>query len=231
MDFTEQEYGKILPPQCTSTQLNPPKYNLGSYCYESCPANSAIFGSTSECKCSNAWHKDKITKEIECYEEDYCKYDGYKFYLSDTKECTDNCPEGYYQFNFQCYSSGCPTDSTLNGNKCESNYNYCYVNQYYQNICSNEKDSSYKYNFDNTKLYLKECSESITYTASASKTYLYNEICYLNCPENTINNDEKEICDCLYFGYYSETDENDYICYNEEEKCNGKIPVIESKYA
>ena len=230
IDFTEQEYGKTLPSECTATQLNPPKLFLGNYCYESCPSNSENIESTNECKCSNAWHKDTTTEEIICYEENYCKYDRYKYYLSDTKECTNSCPSGYFQFNFQCYSTGCPSDTTLiDSNKCESNYNYCYINQYYQNICSNEKDNSYLYNYDNTKQYLKECSESLTYTISEAKTYLYQGVCYLTCPENTINNDEENRCNCLYFGYYSETDEIDYNCYNEEEKCNDKIPVNDIK--
>ena len=84
-------------------------------------------------------------------------------------------------------------------------------------------------NLEDTKQYLKSCSESLTYTTSESKTYLYNGICYLNCPENTSNNEEKNICDCNFFGYYSETDENDYICYSEEEKCSNKIPVNDLK--
>ena len=232
VNFTEQEYGVTLSSHCIGTQLNPPKYYLGNVCYESCPKNSQSVESTNECKCSNAWHKDSTTQEIECYEGDYCKYEGYKYYLSDTKECTTSCPSGYYQFNFQCYSDGCPSDTTLtdsNTYKCESKYNFCYVSENYQNVCSNEKDTTYIYNFDNTKQYLKSCSESLTYTTSESKTYLYNGICYLNCPENTSNNEEKNICDCNFFGYYSETDENDYICYSEEEKCSDKIPVNDLK--
>ena len=230
IDFTEQEYGKNLPSECTATHLNPPKYSMGFYCYESCPPNSENIELTNECKCLNAWHKDITTEEIICYEENYCKYDRYKYYISDTKECTNSCPSEYFQFNFQCYSTGCPVDTTLiDSNKCESIYNYCYINQYYQNICSNEKDNYYILNFDNTKQYLKECSESLTYTTSEAKTYLYRGICYLTCPENSINNDEENKCKCLYFTYYSEGDENDYICYNEEEKCKDKIPVNDIK--
>ena len=232
VNFTEQEYGMTLDPQCTLTQLNPPKYYLGNYCYESCPTNSESIDLSNECKCLYAWHKNIITQEIECYSEDYCKYDGYKYYLSDTKECTSGCPSGYHQFNFQCYSEGCPieTNPSLEDEfKCISVYDYCYVDEYYKNICSNEQNISYIYNFNNTKQYLKECAESITYTISESITYLYRGICYLNCPENTKNNNEKKICDCLYFGYYSETEENNYICYNEEEKCVDKIPVNDLK--
>ena len=233
VNFTEIEYGQTLPKQYELTLLPSPKYYLGKYCYITCPLNSEVVESTYECKCINAWHKDITTNIIECYDEDYCKYDGYKYYLSDTKECTNNCPTGYYQFNFQCYknSDGCPSDTTLNSDKCESNYNYCYIDEHYQNQCSNEKNDIYIYNFDNSKQYLKECSESYTYTTSESKTYLYNGICYLTCPENTQNNNDKNICDCLYFGYYSETNENEYICYSENDKCTdyNQVPVNDLK--
>ena len=94
--------------------MESPKYHLGRYCYISCPSNSEIVESTYKCKCVKAWHKNITTNIIECYEEDYCKYDGYKYYVSDTKECTNSCPDGYFKFNFQCYSDGCPSDTTEN---------------------------------------------------------------------------------------------------------------------
>ena len=231
VNFTELEYGKKLKDQYTLTQTNSKVYTLGNFGFEECPIYSENIGMTNECKCINAWHKDSNNGEIICYEENYCKYDGNKYYLNDTKECTESCPSGYYQFNFQCYpiSSRCPSDSTLNGNICVSNFEYCYINEYYQTICSNEKNNEYKYNFNNTKQFLKKCEESLNYTISQKQTYLYNGTCYLNCPENTRNNEDKYICDCLYFGYYPEEDINNYICYNEEEKCGDKIPVIDKK--
>ena len=232
VNFTEQEYGTSLTSQYILTELKPPKYFLSNYCYEECPTNSEIKDSTTfECKCKYAFHIDTITQEIICYEVDYCQYDGYKYYLRDTKECRNSCPTGYYQFNFQCYLDDCPSDTTLSSdsNKCESIYNYCHVNEYYQNVCNNEKDSLYILKFDNTNQYLKECRDSLIYTTNEQRTYLYNGICYLNCPENTIQNNSKDVCDCLYFGYYSEINEYDYICYSEIEKCNDKIPVNDIK--
>ena len=230
VNFTEQEYNVQLIKQCTETSLTAPKYYLGNYCYESCPLNSEVDSTiNNKCVCKFAWHKDIETNEIICYEVEYCKYNEYKYYLNDTKECTNKCPSDYYQFNFQCYKDGCPSETSQNGKECESNYNYCYIDEQYKNQCSNEKTDNYIYNFNNTKQYLKSCIESLQYTISETKTYLYNGICYLYCPENTNNNNVKDICECLYFGYYSETDENDYICYSEEEKCRDKIPVNDLK--
>ena len=213
VNFTELEYDMKLKNQYILNKTNQSIYTLGNFCFNECPIYSEKNELTSECKCIKAWHKDPNNGEIICYEEDYCKYDDYKFYLNDTKECTDSCLSEYYQFNFQCYpiSNGCPSDTILNENNCTSKFNYCYVNEYYQNECSNEKNNEYIYNFNNTKQFLKKCEESLNYTIFQQKTYLYNGTCYLKCPENTINNEEKYICDCLYFGYYS------------------KIPVIDKK--
>jgi len=230
VNFTEQEFNTKLIPQYNLIELITPKYILGNYCYEKCPENSEIESSTSnKCLCKGAWHKDEITEEIICYEENYCMFSKYKYFLNDIKQCTNNCPSDYFQFNFQCYKGGCPSNTNLyHTNKCQSIYKYCYINEHYENICSDDKSiiEVYKYNFNNTLQYLKTCEESINYTTSETKTYLYNGICYLNCPANTKNNDETFKCDCLYFGFYPEEEEN-YICYNETEKCVDKIPVID----
>ena len=50
----KQEYDSTLPNQCTGTALNPPKYYLGNYCYESCPSNSVVDGLSYQCQCSQA---------------------------------------------------------------------------------------------------------------------------------------------------------------------------------
>ena len=79
------------------------------------------------------------------------------------------------------------------------------------------------------KQFWTKCEDSLNYTICLLKTYLYNGTCYLYFPENTNNNEDKYIYDCLYFGYYPEEDIKNYICFNEEEKCGDKIPVIDKK--
>ena len=233
VNLTEQEYNNKLIPQYNLNELDSPKYYLGIYCYERCLENSEIESATSnKCLCKNSWHKVEITEEIICYEGDYCMYNEYKYYLNDIKQCTNNCPSDYFQFNFQCYKEGCPDNTVLfDTNKCKSSYKYCYINEHDQNVCSNDQSDieSYKYNFNIILQYLKTCEESINYTISETKSYLYNGICYLECQENTEKNDETNRCDCLFFGFYSDENENNYICYNEIEKCADKIPVNDIK--
>ena len=64
----------------------------------------------------------------------------YKYYLNDTMECTNKYPPDYFQFNFKCYKGDCPSNASLyDTNKCKSIYKYCYINEYYENICSDDQ--------------------------------------------------------------------------------------------
>ena len=156
IDFIEQEYGKNLPSDCTANQLNPPKFFLGSYCYESCPSNSENIELTNECKCLNAWHKDILSEEIICYEENYCKYDRYKYYISETKECTNSCPLGYFQFNNECYNNDCPPEtislSSISNNTIKNEFlNYLQINNDLINIicvCDIINNENIKWNYN-----------------------------------------------------------------------------------
>ena len=209
--------------------LIPPKYLFNGICYESCPFLTLPDDTNNKCICENAYHIDNGL--LICYEEDYCLNDSYKYYLNDTRQCISasnkECPSGYYQFNFYCYANACPSDTTTNSNKCISNFDYCYINEKFQNICSDTKNEEYIYYFKETHQYLKSCEESLIYTIYEAKPYLYNQTCYLECPENTNKNDTSNTCECQYYIYYLEN--NNYICYSEDEKCGDKIPVIDLK--
>ena len=208
--------------------VSPPKYLFNKVCYDLCPLNTIFDESNNNCICKYSFHVDN--EKLICYDDYYCINNTYKYYLNDSKECisSKSCPTGYYQFNFQCYKNKCPSQTKeISDTICQSNYNYCYVNQYFQTTCDNNSYNEYIYKFDNTVQYLKSCKESIIYTTPESKTYFYNNTCYLECPENTIKNESTNKCDCLYYKYKG--DDDDYICYSKEEKCLDKIPVIDLK--
>ena len=46
-------------------------------------------------------------------------------------------------------------------------------------------------------------------------------------PRKYFKNYITNVCECEYFKYYE--DNENYICYSEEEKCKDKIPVIDLK--
>ena len=228
LDFSKFTNNTLSIKTYTKISIDPPKYLFNKICFESCPPLTKL-GSDDKCICKLAFN---IVNEITiCYEVDYCKYYIYKYYLNDTKECISGkeCPSEYYQFNFQCYKNGCPSETTEypeSSHKCISNYDYCYINEKFQTIC-NLKNETYKYKFDNTVQYLRSCEDSLMYTTEEEKTYLLNNTCYLNCPLNTMEENITNMCICKYYKYNLEN--NNYICYSEEEICNDKIPVIDLK--
>ena len=182
-----------------------------------------------ERKCEFAFHKDRITGEKKCYEFNKCYLQDYKYYLDDKNQCfSSKCPIDYYKFNFQCYKEQCPinTINLSNSKICDSIYNYCIINEYYQTICSNTPFDGYNYKFDSSKQYLKSCNDSLIYSTNEVKTYLFNDTCYIECPENTIKDEEKGICICKYYKYEKN---DDYICYPREEGCPNKIAIVDLK--
>jgi len=229
IDFSEQTNENIANNQYDLQSIPAPQYSFNNICYEQCPTNTQIKESTNECESLKAWHYDATQNKIEWYEEDYCSLNDYKYYVSDTKECRSNgCPDGYYQFNFECYKDGCPSDTDTESSdsyKCISQKTYCYINEHFQNVCSDTKTEEYKYKYEETKQYLKSCSESLTYTTAGVETYLYNGTCYSSCPNQTEANEDDKACTCKYYTYYTDSTKSEYICYEESEVCDDKIPL------
>mgnify|MGYP002623862319 CR=1 FL=1 len=228
IDFSEQTNEIIQNNQYKFESISPPKYSFNFICYDECPTNTQPKESTNECGCTKAWHKDTTTNKIECYEEDYCSLSAYKYYITNTKECSNGCPDEYYQFNFQCYKDGCPENTngdSSDTHKCISQVNYCYINEHFQNVCGDTKPEEYKYKYDGTNQYLKSCSESLVYTVAKAKTYLYDGSCYSQCPSHTEASETEDKCICKFYTYYTDSTKSEYICYEESQICGDKTPL------
>ena len=228
INFTEQE-NIIYQQQYVQTGEKAFIFKLGNICYDDCPINTNKDEINNKCSCQYAWHIEN--EYITCYNQNSCLYQEYKYYIDDQKQCLKNgCPEGYFQFNFECYKTACPYNtnpSSSNSYKCESIFNYCYINEYFHTICSEVINNEYIYRYDNTNQYLKSCNESLIYTIEESLTYLYNNICYLECPNDLLIGDDKNgICICKYKGYYD--DNNQFICFENADDCNDKFIVIDN---
>ena len=105
----------------------------------------------------NAWHIDS-NNSIICYDDQiYCNSNQYKYHTG-TRECVlSNCREGYYQFNFECYKSNCPSDTSpisSENNKCESNLDYCYIDIHYNTHCQSEAYAEYTLKYEIQKYIL-----------------------------------------------------------------------------
>jgi len=199
-----------------------PKLLFNGICYTKCPSLTKEDSTTNTCNCKNGWHYNSSIDEKVCYNnKDYCLSSEY-YYHTDTKECVLNdCKDGYFKMNFECYKGNCPKDTEqISGNRCDSTKNYCYINEKYQTICGNSKYAGYNFNYNDTKIYLKLCSDSMHYFNV--KTYLYKNICYEFCPEDTTKNDTNGKCSCKYYIHYLNEEKSDFECLNETQKCMDK---------
>ena len=227
VNFTEQDY-LVKVQQYNKTKEAIFNNIFNNICYNECPLNS-YSNENNECQCLQGWHKDVVTGEINCYGNDYCLNSEYRYYHNNTKECKQNgCDENYYQFNFQCYHKGCPPNtiaSPSNSNNCKSTFNNCYINDYFQTICSDTSFDEYNYQFNNTNQYLKSCNDSLIYTTLSERTYLFNGICYLKCPDLLKEDNENNKCISEFNG---DDQISEIITYQNYEDCNGKILVIDN---
>ena len=200
---------------------NIPKYYFNKVCYSTCPQLTYGDNNLNKCRCSYGWHFNYSNNETICYDhKDYCLSLEY-YYHTDDKECVlSGCKEGYYQINFECYKNQCPSnaiDIYTSVKKCESKLKYCYIDEHYRTHCSNSPYEGYNLKYNDTKTYFRYCNESIFYFNV--KTYLYKNICYEFCPEETILNATNDRCSCLYYIYYVNKERSDYECLKETEKC------------
>ena len=228
IDFAQQTYN-VLDKKYTLKIEDTPKYLLGNLCYQKCPNFTSTDEDNDLCKCLYGWEQNSTTKEITCYNnKNYCLSKEYYYHL-DTKECVlEGCRDGYYQYNFECYKNNCPDNTShtsLNSFICESNLDYCYIDKYYKTHCDNKPYSEYHFRYKDTKIYLKNCNESLYFFGN--KTYLYRNICFEICPENTYNNDIDGICSCNYYKNFLNKENTEYECLSENEKCENinKISV------
>ena len=227
VDFFNYDFDPSIPQYILEDEEFP-KYLLGNLCLEKCPLGTELNDDNNECICKDSSLQDEETKLI-CKN---CRTINKRFYLHDIKQCVkDGCPNDYYQFNFDCYIDGCPSNTyEISNKKCKSKLNYCFININFETVCNNKPINEYIFNYNNTNQYLKSCEESVIYTINKAKTYLYNNTCYLSCPDNTQADETKMICECKYKYFLNKDfslENNNYICFSEQEKCKKYIPVID----
>ena len=87
----------------------------------------------------------------------------------------------------------------------------------------------YKFKYENTKVYFRTCDDSLHFFGF--RTYLYQNICFKNCPSQTTTNYLSGKCECNYFTYYSNSERDNYQCLLENETCDdiGKYSIPNEK--
>ena len=205
--------------QCIKNNCPDNYYRYNFTCYSTCPDYTTLDINSKTCKCKYTWHYDQMTQETSCYiGEETCINESYKYYLEDTKECKkDNCPYGYFKFNFNCFRT-CPyyttTDETNKICLCKFPWYYdsttqeiqCHINQ------TNCIDEEYKYLIFDTK----EC----IINSCPTGTYRFNYTCYSSCPDYTTTEEQNKICLCKYT-WHSNEDSIEITCNIDAYNCKG----------
>jgi hypothetical protein len=186
------------------------KFSFNDECFYECNDIKNYYGydveidnnNNNQCKCKNLW-KLENGKKI-CLEGDICNEEGANLLISDTRNCTNQC-EGEYniKFNNTCYKV-CPENTeelTENSEKtciCKNKwykYDDMTLNAKDIIICFKDQDTDcpkdfYPYlNYKN-----RECLNSTD--KCDENTIIFNNICYDECPINTIKNVDSNLCEC-----------------------------------
>jgi len=220
ISLQEENYMGLLYP--LTPDKNIPKYSYHKGCYSKCPSYTKPNNQLNKCECLYAWNYVSNEDDILCYDnQDFCHSPDY-YYHYDTKECKlYNCNSSYYKFNFECFKNSCPTGTQQDpqdSQNCIPLKPFCYINEYFKTICSDTLIPEYPFQFDDAKIYLKSCNYSLYYFNIT--TYLYNNICYKECPIETYLNISEGICSCKYYIHFLDETKTSYECLKENEKCS-----------
>ena len=179
---------------------------FNNQCYSTCPENTYEKNNDDICSCSNYYYKNYVTGLYVCLAQDEeCISRQYNYKIDNEKQCFDSLSDcilkGYKTFNNECYTT-CPENTYE-----KIDEDICYCSYFYYNnletnnyIClsQNEECASrqYDYKIDEEK----QCFSSLgDYRSKGFKTF--NNKCYTECPENTFEKNDDDICYCSYFYY------------------------------
>ena len=184
------------------------------------------------CRCKNAWTKDECSStDIKCTEISL----DLKYQIKETKECVQNCPEGFFYFNNECFKD-CDQakEYGYEVKKKENNENSkeC-ICEYYTKII--EEDSNNLYDCVDScdgenEIVIESTNQCIEKTdgfkCPHNSPYLYNKICYINCPEGTsIDNTKGGSCKCNNI-WVNQGNDIIYCAEKEDEKCPDSHPYL-----
>ena len=178
-------------------------------CFSDCPTNYIrIKDPTNElkyiCVCKFKWYyknedsvceKENNSEECEALEENL----GLKYIVIKTKQCVNSCNGDYkYFFNKQCYYDCSEVDNLKKDPNSASTECVCKEKWRYKDNgdkeCINECDSENEYLIKETNQCIKKESK-----CSFEKPFLWNNLCYAICPDNTDEDTIKgKTCKCKY---------------------------------
>ena len=180
-----------------------------------------------KCDCKYKFYIDRASKKKICLGENEKCPDKYYMYTPNTKECVEECKEGYnFVFDNKCFNA-CPiiegVFADLDNCKCNENKNWYKIGE--NNIeCTDSCGESFPYIIEDTKECVKKCK-------GTNYEVFYKNQCHLSCSsidgmngmvQKEIKDDDnlKEIatytCQCQYYWYYNN---GEIECLSSDEKC------------
>jgi len=190
-------------------------------CLIECPINTIIDGNYCICQ----YHYYINDKGLNCFEEQKSCEDIKYPVTSNTNQCflssIDCIEKGNKFFNQVCYINNCPenTNDEYNNGTCYCTYFYFYnadtdlYNCFGENEVCENKGYSVKCNER------KQCFNSLE-DCKKNELKIFNNECYISCPDNTNEKNNERVCICSYYFYKS--DNGLYTCLSENETCEEK---------
>ena len=191
------------------------------------PDNPLYSIATKTCRCANVWAEGICSTNS----EDTCKdlnINNLNFQVKATKECVEKCPSYYkYYFNNECFES-CENAKNVYGynvKKESDDSNKCICEKYYRIeedkkiVCLDKCDENNEIEIESTKECVNKPENLDNFKCPYTSPYLYNNKCYISCPENTsIDTVKGNACICNNFWFKQE--ESDLItCLSRDLKC------------
>ena len=199
-------------------------YLYQNICYDICPEATINNDIDDKCECKyyKIYLNDEKT-EYECLKESEKCEDKNKISIKDINICIDNLQkclnENHKIFNNECYHE-CPE----NTEQIKDNISICICKHYYylnQNnllICFSSNEICDINDYPLKKYNSRECFKTNEECIQRG-FYIFNNLCYNNCPNNTEDKNNDNICLCSY-NYFNNS--NLLTCFNEEDNCTSK---------
>ena len=187
------DYTVVKTKQCVSSCKGEYQYFFNKNCYYNCSEANLVQDEKSyECKCKEKWRiKDN---EIECIQ----KCDENEILITQTNQCIINTSKCSFNkpllWNNLCYEE-CPgntIEDSIKGNTCKCQFNWFKKNDGLIECMG--KDEECPYDSHPYLIYqTKECVKDETF---CEDKYIFNFVCYDECPRNTIKPEDENNNNC-----------------------------------
>ena len=189
------DYTVVKTKQCVSSCKEDYKYFFNKDCYYNCSeANLVKDENSNECKCREKWRINN--NEIECTS----KCDGDENLITETNQCIPKTSKCSYEkpllWNKLCYDK-CPENTeedSIKGNTCKCKYNWFVKNDGLIECMEQDKECPY----DSHPYLIYQTKECVKDETFCENKYIFNFVCYDECPTNTIEpaDENNKNCEC-----------------------------------